>query len=45
MLTEFRAVISEINFGLCITITPSISQDAFAVNYAWTNFKKVYRKL
>ena len=34
MLKEFRAVIPKINIGLCITIPPSISQDAFAVNYA-----------
>ena len=34
MLIEFRAVIPRINIGLCITIPPSISQDAFAVNYA-----------
>ncbi|MDP3469449.1 MAG: hypothetical protein Q8S11_14000 [Daejeonella sp.] len=34
MLSEFRAVIPQINIGLCITIPPSISQDAFAVNYA-----------
>ncbi len=34
MLSEFRAVIPRINIGLCITIPPSISQDAFAVNYA-----------
>jgi lysophospholipase L1-like esterase len=34
MRTEFRAVIPQINIGLCITIPPSISQDAFAVNYA-----------
>jgi lysophospholipase L1-like esterase len=34
MLIEFRAVIPGINIGLCITIPPSISQDAFAVNYA-----------
>lgn len=34
MLTEFRAIIPKVNIGLCITIPPSISQDAFAVNYA-----------
>lgn len=34
MVSEFRAVIPQINIGLCITIPPSISQDAFAVNYA-----------
>lgn len=34
MVNEFRAVIPQINIGLCITIPPSISQDAFAVNYA-----------
>ncbi len=34
MVAEFRAVIPQINIGLCITIPPSISQDAFAVNYA-----------
>jgi len=34
MLGEFRAVVPQINIGLCITIPPSISQDAFAVNYA-----------
>jgi lysophospholipase L1-like esterase len=34
MRTEFRAVIPQVNIGLCITIPPSISQDAFAVNYA-----------
>lgn len=34
MVAEFRAVVPDINIGLCITIPPSISQDAFAVNYA-----------
>lgn len=34
MVAEFREVIPQINIGLCITIPPSISQDAFAVNYA-----------
>lgn len=34
MINEFRSVIPQINIGLCITIPPSISQDAFAVNYA-----------
>lgn len=34
MVAEFRAVIPQINIGLCITIPPSISQDAFAINYA-----------
>lgn len=34
MVAEFRAVIPQINIGLCLTIPPSISQDAFAVNYA-----------
>ncbi len=34
MTSEFRSVIPGINIGLCITIPPSISQDAFAVNYA-----------
>ncbi|HQS05408.1 MAG TPA: hypothetical protein PLT16_07195, partial [Daejeonella sp.] len=34
MVNEFRAAIPRISIGLCITIPPSISQDAFAVNYA-----------
>ncbi len=34
MVAEFRSVIPNINIGLCITIPPSISQDAFAVSYA-----------
>ncbi len=34
MTAEFRAVVPRINIGLCLTIPPSISQDAFAVNYA-----------
>ncbi len=34
MLAEFQTVIPQINIGLCITIPPSISQDAFAINYA-----------
>ncbi|HEY1008475.1 MAG: SGNH/GDSL hydrolase family protein [Daejeonella sp.] len=34
MVAEFRSVVPQINIGLCITIPPSISQDAFAVSYA-----------
>ncbi len=34
MVAEFRAVIPRVNIGLCLTIPPSISQDAFAVSYA-----------
>jgi lysophospholipase L1-like esterase len=34
MVSEFRSVIPQINIGLCLTIPPSISQDAFAVSYA-----------
>lgn len=34
MIAEFRSVIPRINIGVCITIPPAISQDAFAVSYA-----------
>lgn len=34
MIDEFRSVIPNINIGLCLTIPPSISQDAFAISYA-----------
>lgn len=34
MVKEFRSVIPNINIGLCLTIPPSISQDAFAISYA-----------
>ncbi len=34
MVAAFRAVIPGINIGLCLTIPPAISQDAFAKSYA-----------